>query len=246
MSFSETSTSRFKESHEASVPCEVGQKTISELFGTSKTTSAARSGAPDLQDPSPHKRMKHTHTITPVDSSFRTAAAMNSSPPISTGGTRATNAAEVIDLTGSASPIPSKPSPSRKRLSASIRPTSFAPAGGPTKLLVKNLRTTTKIDPDQYYNRVWNQLDIALSAIFTDEKLPCSLEELYKGVESLCKQGRAPAVYKKLREKCKHNVSVQVLEPLTQHSSASTATDVLESVQKAWLRWKAQLVSREH
>lgn len=237
---SDTNTSRFKESQGASVPCEGKQKTISELFGTSKTTSTARSNAPDLQGSSPRKRMKHTHRISPVDHSVRATAAMNSSPPAFMHGTRATNAPEVIDLTCSPSPTPS-----RKRLSGSIRPTSFGPSGGPKKLVVKNLRTTPRTDPDQYYNHVWNQLDKALSAIFTDEKLPCSLEELYKGVESLCKQDRAPAVYKKLREKCKHNVSVQVLEPLIQHTSASTAKDVLESVQKAWLAWRAQLVSPE-
>ena len=245
MSSSDTNTSRIKESQGTSVPCEGKQKTIFELFGTSKTTSAARSNPPDLQDSSPRKRTKHTHRTSPLGYSVRATAAMNSSPPAFMHGTRATNVPEVIDLTGSPSPAPSKSSPSRKRLSGSIRPTFFGPTGGPKKLVVKNLRTTPRTDPDQYYNHVWNQLDKALSAIFTDDKLPCSLEELYKGVESLCKQDRAPAVYKKLREKCKHTVSVQVLEPLIQHTSASTATYVLESVQKAWLRWRAQLVSPE-
>lgn len=245
MSLSDTNTSRFNESQRGSAACGDKQETLLELFGTSKTTADARSEASDLQDSSPRKRMKHTHTLSSVDRSFRATAAMNSSPPTSVGGTRVTNAPEVIDLTGSPSPAPSKPSPSRRGLGGSIRPTSFAPTGPPKKLLVKNLRTTPRTNPDQYQNHVWNQLDTALSAIFTDEKLPCSLEELYKGVESLCKQDRAPAVYKKLREKCKHNVSVQVLEPLLQQTSASTPTEVLESVQKAWLRWRAQLVSPE-
>lgn len=239
---SRTGGSQSEESQRAGVSSEQKQKTISELFATSKTTSA-RPDAAGLQDSCPRKRMKHTHTVSTIDVPFDTAAAMNSSPPTSSSRVNGvTNTAEVIDLTASPGPAPPKISPSRKRLSGSVRPTSFVPTGGPKKLVVKNLRTTPRTDPDQYYNHVWNQVDSALSAIFSGGNLPCSLEELYKGVESLCKQDRAAAVYKKLREKCKCNVSVQILEPLLQQVSPVTDIDLLEAVVRAWSMWKSQLV----
>ena len=243
MPSSPRNNSRSSETQRTFTSTEQKQKTISELFATSKSFSVARPNALDLQDPSPHKRIKYTHPSSSTDENFCPTAAMNSSPSTSSIRSTGNNAAEIIDLTGSPGPALTKPSPSRKRLSGSIRPTSFAPTGGPKKLIVRNLRTTPKTDPNQYYNHVSNQLENALSAIFTNSKLPCSLEELYKGVESLCKQNRAPAIHKMLQENCRKHISVQTLEPLLQHSAAATATNVLELVVKEWSIWRMQLVS---
>ena len=242
-----TDESRPKEYQRAAVNSEQKQKTISELFAASKSTSG-RPNTADLQHFSPRKRLKHTQTASSsIEGPANAAARMNNTPstpsfptPSSIGTTSTT---EIIDLTGSPSPAPFRSSPARKRLSGTVRPTSFAPTGGPKKLIVKNLRTTPKTNPDQFYDQVWGQLDTALSAICTGGILPCSLEELYKGVESLCKQDRAPPLYKKLREKCRHNLSVQVLEPLIQHASTASTIDLLESVVKAWATWQSQLVS---
>lgn len=239
----QSNNNRSSEFQGAFVSTEQKQKTISELFATSKSFSIARPNTLDLQDPAPRKRIKYTHQASSTEESLCPTAAMNNVQSASSIGSTGNNAAELIDLTGSPGPAPSKSSPSRKRLSGSIRPTSFAPTGGPKKLLVRNLRTIPKTDPNQYYNHVSNQLETALSAIFTGLKLPCSLEELYKGVESLCKQNRAPAIYKMLQEKCRKHVSVQTLEPLSQRSATATATNLLELVVKEWSMWRTQLVS---
>ena len=247
MPSSETNVSRSKESKSATSSSEQKQQTISELFATSKTTSA-RPDAADLRSLSPRKRVKHTHTTSAEVTPYRGLGDMYSSfPPASpnkkNGSTRTT--AEVIDLTGSPALAPSKPTQPRRTINGATRPTSNGPSGGPKKLIVKNLRTTPKTNPDLYYNRVSNQLDTALSAIFNNADLPCSLEELYKGVESLCKEGRAPALYKQLCEKCKHTVTVQVSEPLVERASTATAVDILDAVFRAWSTWKTQLVSHK-
>lgn len=122
------------------------------------------------------------------------------------------------------------------------RPPNFTPHTGARKLVVKNLRKAPRANPEEYFNRVWGQLDAALSAIFTDEKVPYSNEELYRGVENLCRQDRAPVLFQKLLEKCKHNVTTRVKEPLVAGARTKRSDDILRAVVEAWSRWNTQLV----
>ena len=108
-------------------------------------------------------------------------------------------------------------------------------------LVIKGLKKTSKPDPDEYYNRVWAQLDTALSAIFLKEKLPYSMEELYRGVEIVCKQGRALEIYKKLCEKCTRDISSRVKDPLLQASTTDSAVTLLNAVVHAWSTWSKQM-----
>ena len=121
-------------------------------------------------------------------------------------------------------------------------PPNFTPHTGARKLVVKNLRRAPRASPEQYINRVWEQLDAGLSAIFADEKLPYSLEELYRGVENLCRQDRAPILFEKLLEKCKHNVTTRVKEPLVAEASSKDDVELLRAVVEAWSRWNTRLV----
>lgn len=238
-------------SEDSQIACsssEQRQKTISELFAASKNT-AARPEAADLRSLSPRKRAKHTHTSPSVATSCRGLGDMYSGfPPASPrrrdGGTGspAKGAAEVIDLTGSPSPTPTKSTQIRRTIGSTIRPTSTAPNGGPKKLVVKTLKTIPKTDPDRFYNEAWKRLDAALSAIFDEAALPCSNEELYRDVQSLCRQGRAAPLYKQLREKCNQNVMGKVAEPLLQYASTATSVELLDAVVKSWSTWKTQLV----
>jgi Cullin family/Cullin protein neddylation domain len=110
--------------------------------------------------------------------------------------------------------------------------------------VVKNLRTTPRVDPQQYFERVWKQQDSALSASFNDEKIPYSLEELYKGAENVCRQGKAPELYKRLRQKCKEYLEGQITENLKQTASRSeTDVAVLKAFVEAWSRWQRQLLT---
>ena len=224
------------------------QRTISELFATSKKP-IARPGSIEADGPSPGKRLKLSHSsssnksppmaLAPADMYSFPSSTSKRSGDINGFSTES----EVIDLTGSPGPRDNKPSPTRQKPSITVRPTALKSQNGPKQLVVKNLKKTPQADPEHYYKHVWNQLDAALSAIFVDGHLPCSLEELYRGVESLCRQNHAPTVYKSLREKCKHNVTTRVLGSLVQNASSASMVDVLGAVVKAWSHWKSQLVS---
>lgn len=123
------------------------------------------------------------------------------------------------------------------------RPVAMARSDpGPKKLVVKNLRKAPRSDPEQYFNQVRSQLDAALSAILVNEKVPYSNEELYRGAENLCKQGRAAPLFKTLCKQCKQGVSSQFQEPLVTQASTLDDTGVLRAVLESWEAWNARLV----
>ena len=130
-----------------------------------------------------------------------------------------------------------------RRTSVNVRSNNFTPHMGAKKLVIKNLRTTSKANPNQYYNQTWNQLDAALSKIFNGEKPQHSLEELYRGVENVCRQDRAPDLFEKLYGKCEENLSAIILPPLTRGVSGNSSIGILGLVMKAWSTWNSQMVS---
>jgi Cullin family/Cullin protein neddylation domain len=147
----------------------------------------------------------------------------------------------VIDLTGSSPPSPSH---ARKAsLSSSPRPTAFTPHQGAKKLVVKNLRTTPRVDPEQYFKKVWGQLDAALTTLFNDEQSNCSLEELYRGAENLCRQGRSAELYSLLRARCEKHLRERVREGLVTKASQLSHVDLLSSYLEAWRTWSGRLVT---
>lgn len=210
-------------------------KTISEHFATSKQGANNRD-FDDALGSSPSKRQKRGHS--PSDSkvdpqpvrTIQVGEMYNFSSP------RSQSSSEVIDLTSSPNG-----SPMRRKPNGVVRPSTFTTHTGPKKLVIKNLKRTSRPDPDEYYNRVSARLDEALSAIFRDERLPYSMEELYQGVEIACRQDRAPSLYKKLCEQCKANISSRVMEPLLSSSSTRTNIELLRAVVGAWSTWKKQL-----
>lgn len=203
------------------------QKTISELFATSKQGLKNRE-IDDLPGASPSKKLK-------ADRATKMARTMRSEDMYKFPSPKSRQTSEVIDLTSSPNG-----SPAKGKLNNG-RSTNNKPHTGPKMLVVKGLRKVSRPDPDEYYNRVWGQLDAALSAIFTREKLPYSMEELYRGVEIVCKQERAPPLYKKLCEKCTRHISACVKEPLVQAADTESAVEVLEAVVRAWSTWSKQL-----
>lgn len=151
-------------------------------------------------------------------------------------------AKDVVDLTGS--PPSGSSRPRNTSFSAQPRAPAFNPHQGPRKLVVKNLRTTPRADPQQYFEKVWAQQDSALSASFQDDKVSYSLEELYKGAENVCRQGRAPEIYKRLKQKCKEHLEGPTTKSLKQTASSSESdVTVLEAFEKAWSKWQRQLLT---
>jgi Cullin family len=192
------------------------QRTIADLFSKGKAST------PQL---SPNKRLKRD----PPDSQPLPPDKMYTFSSKTNGA---------IDLTDSPSPNKSSPRPN----SVSGKPSNFAPHQGAKKLVVKNLRTTPKGNADQYMNKVWGQLDEALTEIFNDEQPTQSLEELYKGTENLCRQEKAPEIYKKLVDRCKNHISTTLKNKLLEKASVGKPVDTLRAVVEAWSNWNRQLV----
>ena len=142
----------------------------------------------------------------------------------------------VVDLTGTPSPEKRKASFSNNRLS------NFAPHQGPKKLVVKNLRTTPRIDPQQYLEKVWKEQDVSLDSIFNRQKEPYSLEELYKGSENACRQGKAPELYQRLKEKIKTHLSSTIRRSMQDGANGARDIELLDAFVEAWKSWEKQLM----
>lgn len=213
------------------------QRTLHGLFGNPKQNP----------DSSPSKRLKLNQSTSAIDhtQAFPKIKYPGEMYDLGSTDTRArTEGGNIcsIDLTNSA---PSSPhnSPPIKNKSTAIRSAKSRPYTGPRNLVVKNLRETPRTDPNQYYEQVWAQLDAALSAIFRNEKLPYSKEELYRGVETLCRQENAPPLYRKLCTKCREEISIWLKEPLVKEALQAKDANTLQVVVDAWSRWSAHLVS---
>ncbi|PGH34975.1 Cullin 4 [[Emmonsia] crescens] len=122
------------------------------------------------------------------------------------------------------------------------RPSNFTPHTGARKLVVKNLRAIPRLDQDRYFEKIWSQLDSALTAILADEKAEQSLEELYRGAENVCRQGKATILAKRLQDRCKEHVSGTILKSLLARSADGNDVDILKSVEEAWSAWNGRLV----
>lgn len=129
-----------------------------------------------------------------------------------------------------------------KAYNASPRPSNFTPHTGAKKLVVKNLRAVPRLNQESYFEKVWVQLDAALTAIFNNKKPTHSLEELYKGAENVCRQGRAATLSKKLEEKCKEFISGELRESILEKSDGGDDIDTLRIVIDAWSTWNSRLV----
>ena len=213
------------------------QKTISELFASSKH----RADTPTVDFP-PNKRLKSNASsdsnisslAKPIDPAnmytFKSSNSMNG----------------VIDLTSSPDGSQSGGSfmQSRNRGPSGLnRSSNFTQQMGAKKLVIKNLRTTPKANPNQYYDQIRYQLDTALSAIFSGGKPRHSLEELYRGVENVCRQDRAPELFEKLYATCKDKLSTLVVPPLVEYARIATNIGILDLVMKAWSTWNSQMVN---
>ena len=235
---SKAELSRHKKQSHPSQPVDDSsdQKTISDLFSTSKQGLKSRS-ADEISGSSPSKRLKTTHLSNQAVDQAKPQT-IGSGEMYNFSTTKSKPNAEIIDLTESGSPNASS---MKKKSIGAVRPSNFASHTGPKKLVVKNLKNVSRPDPDTYYGRVWTQLDTSLTVIFSGDKLPYSMEELYKGVEFSCRQDKGPNLFTKLQAKCERGISANIKEPLLHNVGSSTDVDALTSVVTAWSRWTAQL-----
>ena len=99
------------------------------------------------------------------------------------------------------------------------------------------------MDPKVFLDQTWQKLDKALDTIFRQGDIDFSLEELYRGVENICRQNMAKEIKERLILKCKDYVGAR-LKAKVKESLARTNVDVLRATLQAWTTWKQS--SGEH
>ena len=114
--------------------------------------------------------------------------------------------------------------------------------GGPKRLLVKNFKPTRRIDPKIFLDQTWEKIEKALDTIFQQAEIDFSLEELYRGVENICRQNMAKEVKERLVSKCADYLTSH-LKAKVKESLGRTNVDVLRVILHAWSTWNSQMVS---
>ncbi|KAJ5152274.1 hypothetical protein N7492_010569 [Penicillium capsulatum] len=128
-------------------------------------------------------------------------------------------------------------------VNAGGRQNNFTPSAGARKLVVKNLRTGPRGNHEPYFDKIWSQLDSAFFDIFEGREPGTSLEELYKGAENICRQGRAPMLAQKVQDRCRCYVSGRLRENLVSRAGGVTDVDTLRAVIDAWSTWHSRLIT---
>lgn len=207
------------------------QRTISELLSKGKTA---------------HDPLTLTSSPTSKRSRFSVSPSRSSSAhPVSPNkmynfsGSPPKNGAAFVRTTPAPNPPPVKSQP----FNIAARQGTFSPNVGAKKLVVKNLRTGPRVNHEPYFDKIWSQLDSALSDIFEGKKPSLSLEELYKGAENVCRQDRAALLAQKVQGRCKDFVAGKLRDHLVTRSGGGTDVDTLRSVIEAWSSWHSKLVS---
>ncbi|KAK5078390.1 hypothetical protein LTR64_003199 [Lithohypha guttulata] len=144
----------------------------------------------------------------------------------------------VIDLTQTKSAV-SKPL-------NGTRPLGQIGQGGPKRLVVKNLRTTPKVDPQEYFERKWKEQVNALDSLFRGSDVKIMLEELYKATEHICRQGRAAELFARLKEKCIAHLNDKVRPELAMTCLKQPGTSALQAFVAAWTLWQSQVQTIRH
>lgn len=116
------------------------------------------------------------------------------------------------------------------------------PQTGAKKLVVKNLKTSTTWDSKAYLEKIWGQVDEALALIFKDNHDGYSKENLYRGVENVCRQGGASALFSRLDKRCTLHIQQEVRDRLLEKASEDNVS-VLKSVLTEWTRWTEQMTT---
>ena len=215
-------------------------KTITELFTTQSKPNVA--SAP-LSPTSKRARRESspiasTEVVAPATSKSNLSAAEMYHFPSKRADIPSN--ANVVDITSSPENSPAKAN-SQRNATRKAAPNMHANSG-PKRLLVKNFKPTRKVDPKVFLDQIWQKIEKALDTIFRQADIDFSLEELYRGVENVCRQNMAKDVKERLIAKCKDYVGGS-LKAKVKESLGRTNVDVLRATLQAWAIWNSQLVS---
>src|SRR5688572_70742 len=92
-------------------------------------------------------------------------------------------------------------------------PAGFQPQLGAKRLVIQNLRQVTDAQSqiERYYGKTQRELGDALRALFDTGKPNIPLERLYRGVEDLCRAGKAERLHALLKSNIESHLHGPVL-----------------------------------
>jgi len=165
--------------------------------------------------------------------------------PIQTSNERNSPAYKRQRMTAASAPLSANPtkgmvnSSPQPRIIDLTRGSNFEPHKGAKRLVVKNLKAASSQNVDDYYNKVWKDLDGAVTSIFGGEQTSSPLEVLCRGVEATCRRGRAHDLYLHLRDHSKEFMD-KVMLPQIQGEIGAGSIGALLTVHKYWKVWHKQ------
>lgn len=124
-----------------------------------------------------------------------------------------------------------------------MKSSGINPHTGAKKLVVKNLKANPNWDSKAYLEKIWGQLDDALARIFKSERNGFSKEELYRGVENVCRQGAASTLFSRLDKRCTEHVERDIRDKLVAEAGSTNNVAVLKAVLAEWAKWSEQMIT---
>ncbi|ESZ96368.1 hypothetical protein SBOR_3251 [Sclerotinia borealis F-4128] len=123
------------------------------------------------------------------------------------------------------------------------RPSNFQPHTGAKGLVIKNLRTTSPNDREQYFQKTWDELDDALALVFSNKQPVSPLEVLCRGVEAICRRGKEQAdqLYRHVEKRCHTHIKDGLLPAIIRNRGFSSV-ETLRTVERIWGIWRTQLI----
>lgn len=212
------------------------QSTIPQLFASASNNSSNSSHQKSCPQPEQPK-IKRSRSNSTEFASSGPRDQTTSLTPLTEATMLNFPKSNVIDLTNSP-PVAGKSNKGKEPVPA--RPPSFQPHAGARKLQVKNLRKTTKGDPEAYFNTTWTSLNSALTAIFNGDKISASLEELYRGTENICRGERAGLLFDKLKARMNEYVGGPLKEGIIGRAGRSE-DETVKAIEASWSKWNQQL-----
>lgn len=212
-------------------------KTITELFTTQQKPNTAANAVPVSPK---NKRTRIDSSPTPdlapaaqvgIGPDIRSTTNMYHFPSSRNG---VATGPEVIDITSSPESSP-RPKNGLRKATPNMHST-----GGPKRMLVKNFKPSRKVDPRLFLDQTWGKIDTALDTVFAQGEINFSLEELYRGVENLCRQGLAKETCERLVAKCKVHIT-ETLKEKVKETRGRKDVDVLRATLQAWATWTDQM-----
>ncbi|KAF2658953.1 Cullin-domain-containing protein [Lophiostoma macrostomum CBS 122681] len=222
-------------------------KSIRDLFTTQSKPNAA---APPLSPSSKRTRLDSSTTTAGATATAIAPATATSAPPVMSTANmyhfpsrRADipGSTEIIDLSSSPDGSAKSSTPAKTGIRRATPNMHAATSGtGPKRMLVKNFRPARKVDPKVFLEQTWGKVEGALDTVFAQGEIDFSLEELYRGVENLCRQGMAGDVCERLVKKCRGYVGGDLRGRVTDMAGRKDV-DVLRGCLGAWGVWMEQM-----